>query len=227
MSNIQIQQCNGSSYTNFVPKESINADTLDGYHSDQFLSPSNINSQYIYPLYTYSFSFNFQSAHTTGEGLLSKIVYTNNCYILTSVSLKGILNSNDINLTCYPILKLSNSYQALDLSSQKFIIGVNNDTNLSLNTFNEINMSNINFIDQLWIDSNIHTTRCYANGSGYALQVTTNVDDWFNYQSGNGANKIIISTSFLLRTSYPISGLFVNETQQYGVAKHLCSAIYQ
>lgn len=36
MSNIQIQQYNGSSYTNLVPKESINADTLDGYHANSF-----------------------------------------------------------------------------------------------------------------------------------------------------------------------------------------------
>lgn len=36
MSNIQIQQYSGNSYTNLVPKESVNADTLDGYHANSF-----------------------------------------------------------------------------------------------------------------------------------------------------------------------------------------------
>ena len=50
MSSIQIQQYNGNSYTNLVPKESINAtnstnasnsDTLDGYHAQYFLDEIN------------------------------------------------------------------------------------------------------------------------------------------------------------------------------------------
>lgn len=70
MSNIQIQQYNGSSYDNLVPKESINADTLDGYHASSFLTENSIISPYALDCYFYQLttaSFQTQIVQNTSN----------------------------------------------------------------------------------------------------------------------------------------------------------------
>ena len=99
MSNIQIQQCNGSSYTNLVPKESINADTLDGYHASNFLVNDsglsyNFLNGYVTQIREYNNNSPFKSEQSTtglSVGYQNSQAYIGN---LNSLQIKGVIGEN-------------------------------------------------------------------------------------------------------------------------------------
>lgn len=138
MSNIQIQQYNGSSYTNLIPEESVNADTLDGYHADSFLmgtTPASTTNLNVWVNIIANYTFQLASTSYSDSDIN---INFKKLYLCNNIKPRGGIIGNSTNYVtteCYITSQITDG-QKVSFDGKTYII--RSDENLILNSYNSI-----------------------------------------------------------------------------------------
>lgn len=200
-----------------------------------YVNSSSINSQYIYPLYTYSFSFSDSNTVSFETGIgssysMSTKLNTNHwiCENIYPVGVTGTSNEYAINVVPLSLISTNYSSQtALNTTTAKYIVIWNTAVSVTLNTSNTVPLSKIYRVYKLWQDTNTAYSYKIYQSSDLRLIITSGGDygtKRFTYHTT--AKSSISSTQYLINSTAPTANVFINRTQQYGTAKTIGQGIY-
>lgn len=200
----------------------------DYLKANSLIQAANLNG-YIYPLYNYYFSPQSPSPRThsfKNDGDL--VFYKQLQYVFENIRVVGRIGKSDYEIKRTPVQAITTNGTILDLSRQRYFVATNKSLG-SLTLNQEVVLANGDdttfTINQLWTDTNYSWTIYTSNGTNVVL--TNGGRSSFIYYSHSSYNKISNGTQYIVRPTQPSStNLFINESQQYGTAKPILSAIY-